>query len=157
MWIRSPRRKEATSVPGLVFAGRQLQPMVTTCAAARVPSNHSSVTLNNILWCAQSLCLAWEQPRSGRQREGAGKETGNKNYYSWFYCYIYISCCYYYIFLIYWEILGVKRSYKNISFPISSAVQELPGRVKSHCRWVIILIDTVNGTIKLEKIMWQLR
>lgn len=60
--------------------------------------------------------------------------------------------------IIYWEILGMKRSFKkNISFSISSAVQELPGRVKSHCRWVIILIDTVNGTIKLEKIIWQLR
>lgn len=75
MWIR----KKATSVPGLVFAGRQLQPMVTTRAAAWVPSNHSSVTLNNLLWCAH--CLCWEQPRSGRQTEGAGKETGNKNYY----------------------------------------------------------------------------
>lgn len=48
-----------------------------------------------------------------------------------------------------------RKLYENIS--LSSAVRVLPGRVESHCRQVIILIDTVNGTIKLEKITWQLR
>lgn len=61
--------------------------------------------------------------------------------------------------IMYLGILGMERKLKKIinSFSISSAVQVLPGSGKSHCRQVIILIDTVNGTIKLEKITWQLR